>query len=801
MTSSSLQVLDFTSLKKILTSFTDSLAGALNARNLLPLRKKDDIVRELEVTGECTRLLESGSTISFRQLVDCSSVLQKLAVEGVVLEPQEILEIGGLAQCAHATKEFLVGVSLDAPRISALGTELPGFGNLLDLLRGKISPAGEVEDHASPKLKRIRNDMNVLRNRLYDKLGSILQKRSSSQIIQDDVITIRNERFVIPVKAESKKEMSGVVHGTSSSGATLFLEPLEILELNNELVRLKEQAAEEVRNVLIGLTLKAREQLGQLNSAVKILGYLDFCFAKSRFAKKFHCIIPEINEGQVLSIVDGRHPILEANLKSQNKEVVPVSVALNATRHILVISGPNTGGKTVALKTFGLLSLMALSGLPIPATSANICFFDEICADIGDRQSIDENLSTFSSHLVNIREILENVSTRALVLLDELGTGTDPEEGSALGVAIVEWLRRKGVTAVVTTHHNGLKSYASTTPGVSNASVEFDETSLRPTFRLLHGVAGSSSGLEIAERLGLDKAVVAHARSLVSGEHQQIEEFSKKLREQIDENTRLGAKLQSEVKALELQKKACEERLLRLEAEKKRELEQIQQNAFVSFERDSRSLLAEIRDKYLTVRARREIEKKGGKLREEARKEVSAVTARTEAALKPSTEARLAESRPPILVGCRVRVKRFGREGTVVSAHGDGQWEVVVGNFKCVVGAEELELTGIGAQNTLTSLTPSARVMLQMNSPELQSNEINLVGCTVDEALDRVDKFLDSAFLASISQVRLIHGTGMGILRKALLEWLSHQPFVARVHPAEASQGGNGVTVVSLKSE
>jgi len=733
--------------------------------------------------------------VQFQDLGDYVEVFDKMAVPELALEPQEILNIERLLECTQATRKSLGAMVKEAPAAAELGRSLPEVGVLLSALKGKIGPNGEVEDHASPALKRLRNEANILRNRLYQALGRILERHSSSHVIQDEVITLRNERFVIPVRVENRKELPGVVHGTSSSGATLFLEPLETLELNNELVRLKGRAEEEIQNILRSLTGQIRERLDDLRSAVGTLGYLDFSFAKARFSREFQCAMPEVNDEGLLAITAGRHPILERSLALQQKTVVPISVKLDTWRHILVVSGPNTGGKTVALKTIGLLTLMALSGLPVPAASANVCVLKEVFTDIGDRQSIAENLSTFSSHLVNIREILETVSAPSLVLMDELGTGTDPEEGSALGVAILERLRSKGVLAVVTTHHNGLKMYATTTAGVANASVEFDDASLQPTFRLIHGVPGDSSGIDIARRLGLDEALVSHARRLVSEEHQQVAQFSRHLREQMEQNTRLRCQLQEELRSFKTRSAELESKSARAEAQRQRELELARQQVFEVFEKESRKLLNEVRDKYLSVRARRELENKGAQLRETVNRELAAVLEVQPAELKSGSA-----SSATILVGSKVQVKRFGQDGTVIAAHGQGQWEVVVGNFKCVVDAKELSPTGVSVPVQDRLAQSAARVTVQINSPELQSNEINLVGCTVDEAIRRVDKFLDSAFLAAISQVRLIHGTGMGVLRRALSEWLSNQPYVDKFHPAETGQGGNGVTVVSLKA-
>jgi len=797
MSIDSLAALDFGTLKQIVSRFAQSPAGRRAVDNLVPLTSKALITRELTVTTECLQLLESGLGVQFQDLVDYVEIFAKMMVAELALGPLEILSIERLLECTQATRKSLGALVKEAPAAAELGRRLPDVGVLLSTLKGKIAPNGEVEDHASPLLKRVRNEINILRNRLYQALGRILERHSSSHAIQDEVITLRNERFVIPIRVENRKELPGVVHGTSSSGATIFLEPLETLELNNELVRLKERAEEEIQNVLRSLTAQIRERLDDLRSAVETLGYLDFSFAKARFSREFRCAIPEVNDEGLLAITDGRHPILERSLALQQKKLVPISVELDSQRHILVVTGPNTGGKTVALKTVGLLTLMALSGLPVPAASANVCVLKEVFTDIGDRQSIAENLSTFSSHMVNIREILETISAPTLVLMDELGTGTDPEEGSALGVAIVERLRSKGVLAVVTTHHNGLKMYATTAPGVANASVEFDDASLQPTFRLIHGVAGNSSGIDIARRLGLDEALVSHARRLVSEEHQQVAQFSRHLREQMDQKTKLRAQLQEELRSFRTRSAELESKSARAEEQRQRELELARQQAFEGFEKESRKLLNEIRDKYLSVRARRELEKKGAQLRETVNRELAPVVELQPAESESGSAAKFSA---PILMGSKVHVKRFGQEGTVIAAHGEGQWEVVVGNFKCVVNAKELSPTGASVPVQDRAAQSAARVTVQINSPELQSNEINLVGCTVDEAIHRVDKFLDSAFLAAISQVRLIHGTGMGVLRRALSEWLSDQPYVDKFHAAESGQGGNGVTVVSLKA-
>ncbi|PYV93328.1 MAG: hypothetical protein DMG05_01920 [Acidobacteria bacterium] len=795
MTSVNNGFLEYQDLKQILTKFADSPLGAQLIEQLAPFSSKIEIQRQFDLTEECLKFLKSGHGLLFNELGDFSLLFEKLGIEGVAINPREILEILGLLLCSQTVKQKLQAYAKDLSKLVEMGQTLPDFGGLSSGLMGKISRSGEVEDHASAPLKKIRNEIGVIRNRLYHLLEQILKRYMGSGVIQDDVITIRNERFVIPVRADNRKELAGVVHGISSSGQTIFLEPLEALELNNQLVQLKELAELEVRNILLALTNEIRERLSDLQTAVRLLASLDFTFAKAKFSQKYKCVIPHVNEGGVLTIVEGRHPILERSLQSQGLEIVPISIDLDGTRHILVISGPNTGGKTVALKTVGLLTLMGLSGIPVPAVAADICILHQVFADIGDHQSILENLSTFSSHLLNIKEILERVSAPALVLLDELGSGTDPVEGSALGVAIVESLREKGIIAVVTTHHNGLKMYAAKTPRVSNASVEFDETILRPTFRLIHGIPGNSSGIEIARRLGLEASLILHAQQLVSKEEQEIAEYSQQLRVQIEKTAKIREELEREQRNLEQDRRHLEKKHKEIEEKQKKDLEHTWRQTYEEFEKESRQLISEIQDKYLAVRARREIDRKAVKLKEKVSQQwVSHSKSSSDGPSEALTTSSL------LAPGTKVVVKKFRQEGTVVNTLKDGRLEIAVGSLRCVVNPFEIEpRQSMKFLPEEEGLRLPARVTLQINSPEPQTNEINLIGCTVDEAISRADKFLDMAYLASILQVRLIHGSGMGILRKAISEWLWSQPHVGTFRAATANEGGNGVTIVSLK--
>jgi DNA mismatch repair protein MutS2 len=789
--------LEYQSLKHILAHFADSPLGAQLVRKLAPSSDRCEIQKQFKLVKECLQLLTEGLAPRFLGLFDAAPQFEKLRVEGAALSPKEVLEILGLLVCSESIKNLLRRCATTQPNLLEIGTSIPDLRVLTAQLSGKINESGELEDHASPALKRIRNEISVVRGRVCRSLEQILKRESESGLVQDDVITIRNERFVIPVKSESRKELAGVVHGTSSSGSTVFLEPLEVLELNNQLIQLKERANDEIQRILLSLSDAIRNSLPDLQSAVRLLGLLDFSFAKARFCQRYRCVIPEVNEGNVLSLAGGRHPVLEDALQAQGSAIVPISIDLNDTRKVLVISGPNTGGKTIVLKTIGLLTLMALSGVPVPAESANICIFQQVFTDIGDHQSISENLSTFSSHLLNIRAILGKVTAPALVLLDELGTGTDPAEGSALGVAIVENLRKRGITTVVTTHHNGLKMYASKTPGVLNASVEFDEATLRPTYRLIHGVPGNSSGLEIARRLGLEEELLTHAQQLISREERDVAEYSRQLKGEITKISTLRQQIDDERKNLETRRTQLEQTYAELEKTKRREIEQASQRAWEMFQKEAKKVIDEIQDKYVVVRARREAEKKLSQLHQKVQQQPS----------PPEVIATSSLSRPDgasdmeLQVGSRVFLRSLGQEGILVAALKDQRWEVAVGNLKCVVLGAELQPLGKlpVSETKRPELNPSAWISVQVNNSEPPTNEINLLGCTVDEAINQADKFLDRAFLASISQVRLIHGSGMGILRKAIAEWLSEQPHVAKFQMAAPNEGGKGVTVVSLK--
>ena len=543
-------ILEYDELRALINRGAQTPMGQARVAALRPLENVAELKKQLAAVSECVELRKRGGTWTFGELGDPAEKLALLRVEGTILEPAAMLEIKSLSDHAMSARASILAERQASPVLWSFVERLPvELSRLSARIANKILPSGELDDRASPELARIRHEITGLRSRITRTLESLMRK--SGEAIQDELVTIRNDRFVIPVKSDHRARVNGVAHGYSSSGATAFIEPLETIEANNELQALHEAEAREIYKILFGLTEEVREQLPSLELAADAVAELDFINAKSVFHQKFNCVIPEIAGSAdilpALELAEARHPLLEENLRASGSPVVPVSFSLDEENNSMVISGANAGGKTVVLKTAGLLSLMALSGVPVPARAARIPFYVSVLADIGDHQSLAANLSTFTSHVANISRMIEICKAPALVLLDEVGTGTDPEEGSALGVAVVDHFREAcGAQVMATTHYSGLKMYAANEAGVLNASVEFDEKTLQPTYRLIVGVAGSSSGLEIARRFGIPGQVIDTALELVKDSSRQASEYLRRIKREAEEGESLRAALEEE---------------------------------------------------------------------------------------------------------------------------------------------------------------------------------------------------------------------------------------------------------------
>ena len=647
-----------------------------------------------------------------------------------------------------------------------------------------------MDSSASTELARIRRSIERARMEIQSSLEKML--RRFSDVLQDAVVTIRNDRFVIPVRAEVKQRVQGVVHGASSSGATVYIEPLETLALNNDLVELQDREFAEVQRLLAEFTRKLQERRDDLGRTGDILAEFDWAFAKGEFSRQFDCCIPEIRAERAICLTEFRHPLLHVALKRAVSRHIPLSLEINSPKKLMIISGPNTGGKTVALKALGIVVLMAQSGLPVPAAEVRLPLFGRVLADIGDQQSIEANLSTFSAHVINIESMAQVVGANDLVLLDEIGASTEPNEGAALAVAILDHFRQRGAMTMVTTHHSRLKAYAAETMEAVNAAMEFDEATLQPTYRLLVGLPGKSSALDIAARLGLEPSIVEKARSLVdpaeaeaaalvAGLHQQRTEMEHKLEEMEVEKRELAKRHE------QLEHQFQQERRVKL-----RELDSRLDDTLRQYAKTWEQSLEELRKQAASAKVVTRGERKATVLVREAREEWNTQV------LESLGEDPSAPQEPMVIrllsVGDRVQVPNVSTPGTVTALLDDDQLEVAVGPLKMRVNKEEVKyLMPGGATARITKVAKS-------HHEEEVLEEFNVIGNTAEEAGERVDKFLDQAFLGGRSRVRIIHGHGKGILRRALHEMFKNHPQVEKFYPAPAQEGGGGATIVELKT-
>jgi DNA mismatch repair protein MutS2 len=819
--------LEYDELRSLVRRGAQTEMGRARVDSLTPLDDPEALSNALRTLSECVELRRRGLSWSFTELADPTEALARLRIEGATLEPLTLLEVARLCEQALSARAVIQTAREAAPSLWQLVEGLPReLHSLAARITNKILPGGELDDRASPELGRIRHDITRLRSQIERSLESLMRK--STEAIQDELVTVRNDRFVIPVKADHRGRVRGVAHGSSSSGATLFIEPLETIDSNNELQALRETELREVARILSTLTEELREQLPAIQMAARAVGELDFINTKDAFFRRFNCVVPLIDEGGTLELIEARHPLLEENLRASGGAVVPVSFSLDPEHPVMVISGANAGGKTVVLKTTGLLALMALSGLPVPARAARFPFYASVLADIGDHQSLAANLSTFTSHVANIARMIELCDAPALVLLDEAGTGTDPEEGSALGVAVVDHFRRAcGAHVLATTHYRGLKIYAANEEGVVNASVEFDEKTLKPTYRLLVGLAGSSSGLEIARRFGFPEEIVREASAHVDASALDAAQYLRRIKREAEEAESLRRALEEEREAVAEKYARLDVEAQRREREREASFERELLTAIEDFEKRSRELVAKVEDRVERARVEREAHRRTAELRREAGRTARAATASSSASTQNSARnvrvvrnGRVVESSKPIVdaaeeqeprtlparplkKGDHVRLKSFGSIGVVEKLTGD-EAGVRVKSLRFREKVANLELVEAApaepSQKRGSRLRPSPTTEVHLhNSSEEVRMELNVIGRTTDEAVDETDKFLDEAFLNSINRVRIVHGHGTGALRRAIADLLRDHPHVERFMQAPPNEGGTGATLVELR--
>ncbi len=804
--------LEWEPLLALVAGFAASPVGRQAILDLVPSTDEDWIRSQHQLTAELRLILAEQVSIPCGGLFDPTQLAAKAQIPGAALEAAELQAIARLANDVAAWQALLQSpparLAGKLPGLSERSSSLTqSLSPLAETITRTIQPDGSLADSASPELRRIRREQERQQRVIEESLRAALRKLSSDGATQEDLITIRGDRFVIPVRAELKRRISGVVHGASSSGQTVYVEPLETIEQNNELVRLIEEEQAEIHRIFVALTRQVGTYAVGLVEGARVLALVDSLQARARFARDYDCVAPVITP-DLLRLDAARHPPLEKRLRTTGGKVVPLTLELTAEQRQIIISGPNTGGKTVTLKTTALLAVMAQAGLPIPASAANFPVFTAFLADIGDAQSIEAALSTFSAHITNLDRLSRLAGPRALVLLDELGSSTDPEEGSALAVAIASHFLTAGAWSLISTHHTSLKVYAANTPGVVNAAAGVDEVTLAPNYQLRLGVPGASAGIQTAERLGLNATIVAAARQRLGSQQVDIARFLDKLHNEFTQ-------LEVERKATREEQYALNQARAKLAREgdvelrnRTRELEVKLASLLKDFEFQMRETVRAIEDRAAQQKLSKEAERRMTRLRREFQESFN----QTVVAHRTGADQGDANAQPHLLkhiaAGDQVRIKSMNKIAVVQREVEKDLFEVALGPIKMRVKRDELTEPLPSGESTIgIKPDPLAAARKQKNvhvtvtsaNTDDMRMEINLIGRTVDEATGELEKYLDRAFLAGLPRVRVIHGHGAGILRRGVREFLKGHPHVATIAEAPQNEGGQGATLVELK--
>ena len=794
-----LRTLEFDRVVDAVTALALTPLGSAALSELEPSTDPKVVVAQQDGTTETVKFLDRHPLFPLRAGEELPAALEALAVQGRPLEPLQLRLLADFVDSVDQSRAGVGRAGADFPILRDLVANVASFKAEVDAVRQAIDPGGEVLDQASPELKRIRNELRQKRQKLRGTLEQYTRS-SASKYLQDQVITERNGRFVLMVRAEHRGNVPGIVHGTSTTGATLFLEPAATVEINNDIVELEDREREEILRILLELTDRFRARPGEMEISRHVARELDVLQAKARYSSKVNGVPPEFTIDTSLHLKAGRHPMLE--------RPVPVDVILDPPNRVLLITGPNTGGKTVALKTAGLFALMAQSGLHLPAASARLPVFRSVFADIGDEQSIEASLSTFSSHITNLVAMERDLQQPALVLLDEVGTGTDPNEGGALATAIVQHFRRRGALVIATTHFDAVKTWGIGTEGVAVAAFAFDPQNFAPTYKLLYGAPGRSLAIEMAQRLGMPPSVIAAARGYLSDDQKRLQAHLSRLDAQARALESERTKLERDQRAfnesnadLTKREKALAERE---EVFKKRLNERLDERLRQA-RRDIDAVVEQLKEKSEALAEKASLRAvlntgETGSVRAEARAEIERIVddlrhpGSSHAAFKAAA---LRTSEPEI--GSRVTVGGLGLEGVVISIDGN-RAEVDVRGKR--IQAKTKELRVIAAPPSPSASARQAnkvRVNVDLKPREGLLSELNVIGMTVDQAIDRVSQFLDDTLVTDLHEVRIVHGHGTGQLRKGLHAFLKTHPLVQKYHTAPENQGGGGATIVELK--
>ena len=788
MDSAALRTLEYTKVIDRLVNLVATQRGRELAEALQPSSEYQTVESNLALTEDAVRVLRHAAAIPFGGIRDLRQVLGRARVGGG-LSGEELLAVGSTLRAVRLLKGFFAEYAEFIGGLEPWVQGLTVLRNSEFAIERSIDDNGTVKDDASEKLSQLRREIRVIQGRIKDKLDSILRSSQYKSYFQDALYTMRGDRYVIPIKQEYRHQFPGILHDQSASGATVFIEPMALVNMNNDLKGVISAEQVEVEKILLALSLQVAAAADPIEANCDILAQLDFVFAKARLAFEMHAVRPAVNAQGRVDLRQARHPLIAA------VSVVPVDIRIGNEFNTLLITGPNTGGKTVALKTLGLLSLMMQSGLFVPAAAdSTLAVFENIFADIGDEQSIEQSLSTFSGHMTNLVRILSQVTPSCLVLIDEIGAGTDPEEGTALAMAILEHLREQGIRTIATTHYGELKAFAYTQEGVENASVEFDIETLRPTYRLLIGVAGSSNAFAISQRLGLPKELVEKARIMAGGEHQKFETVlsvmeehkraSEKERQEAaalrQESVRLRQIIEREKQSWEIKKKDA---MIKARAEADELMRQTRLEA--------EAVIRDLKQHYSTSGASA-LQESVDSARRKIREKISELNP-LEASETPVVFETDATAK--VVKGSVVLVANLGQQGNVLSVEGDSV-VVQLGALKMTVARNQCRVLKRSEQK---SLEP-ARKARQLSTEKMQpvSREIDIRGMNNEEASYVLEKYLDDAVLAGLDSVSIIHGKGTGALRKGVQTFLAAHPRVKGISIAEVNQGGTGVSVVKL---
>lgn len=818
MHAGALRALEFDRIVTVVSGLAVTPTGAARLAALAPLTEVAQVLTAQRATTEGTRFLADHPGFPLRAPSDLLGILDALGVSGRALEPLRLLGLADYLESIERSRQSIERIAAGFPILRGIAASVASFSAEIAEVRRVIEPSGDVADRASAALAHIRERLRRVKDRRRAALDTFIRGREA-KYLQEQVVTDRNGRYVLMVRAEHRGAIPGILHGGSASGASLFIEPLDTVEMNNDIVELEEQEAEEVRRILLAVTERFRARPEDLDRAVEVATELDAIQARARFSVMTGSVEPIIGADDTFELKGARHPLLMRAVNARlddgradgGVDPVPVDILLTPPTRVLLVTGPNTGGKTVALKNAGLLALMAQAGLHLPVErGSRLPVFKAIFADIGDEQSISASLSTFSAHISNVVSMDRALVRPALVLLDEVGAGTDPAEGGALGIAVVDHFRQRGAHLIATTHYDALKSYGSTTPGVVCAAFGFDARTFAPTYRLMYGSPGRSLALEIARRLGMPASVIESAKANLTEKEQQLADHLARVDDELRRLAHERDLLQRERETAARSHRelaAQEARLAEREAALRRRLDTKVDEQVRAARREIDSVIEGLKARVaeLTADAARRTSSAGaprlvstgdtGAARASAHAALEGVASRVKATDTAASDGGPAAPDGPfaLVPGARVSVGGLGLEGRLVDIHGK-QAEVDVRGKRLRAPLKDLRVLGAASEPA-----GSVRVNVDLQPREGLLSEINVVGCTVDEALARVEKFIDGATVTDQSVIRIIHGHGTGQLRRAIAAFLRSHPQVARADAAGHDQGGGGVTVVELK--